>query len=132
MSDPVFRFVSSPAALAGSPGDWAVDMLRDGEAALVVDDGGLDAIVAIAHELDLVTVSVVRTESSREAQERTVRDYAGTLALVWVAPTFSAAARSWARARGAMTLLVEAEGALPDDERRRIERFVATLGRQAE
>ncbi len=31
-----------------------------------------------------------------------------------------------------MTLLVEADGALSDDERRRIERFVALLGRQAE
>jgi hypothetical protein len=31
-----------------------------------------------------------------------------------------------------MTLLVEAHGALPDDERRRIGRFLAMLGRQTE
>ena len=31
-----------------------------------------------------------------------------------------------------MTLLVEADGELPDAERRRIERFVVILGRQAE
>jgi hypothetical protein len=31
-----------------------------------------------------------------------------------------------------MTLLVEADGPLSDDERRRIDRFVATLGRQSE
>jgi hypothetical protein len=30
-----------------------------------------------------------------------------------------------------MTLLVEHDGPLPEQERRRIERFVATLGRQA-
>ena len=33
---------------------------------------------------------------------------------------------------GPMTLLVEVAGPLADDERRRIERFVALLGRQAE
>ena len=31
-----------------------------------------------------------------------------------------------------MTLLVEARGPLADDERRRIDRFVAILGRQSE
>jgi hypothetical protein len=31
-----------------------------------------------------------------------------------------------------MTLLVAANGPLAEDERRRVERFVATLGRQAE
>ena len=31
-----------------------------------------------------------------------------------------------------MTLLVEHDGPLPEEERRRIERFVAILGRQAE
>jgi hypothetical protein len=31
-----------------------------------------------------------------------------------------------------MTLLVAAAGPLEDEERRRIERFVATLGRQSE
>ena len=31
-----------------------------------------------------------------------------------------------------MTLLVEVDGALPEVERRRIERFLAILGRQSE
>jgi hypothetical protein len=31
-----------------------------------------------------------------------------------------------------MTLLVECSGALPETERHRIERFVASLGRQSE
>jgi hypothetical protein len=31
-----------------------------------------------------------------------------------------------------MTLLVEVHGTLPDDDRRRIDRFVSLLGRQAE
>jgi len=52
--------------------------------------------------------------------------------LVWIAADFSPAARAWARDRGPMTLLVSADGPLSEDERKRIERFVATLGRQAE
>jgi hypothetical protein len=51
---------------------------------------------------------------------------------VWSAAGFSDDARRWARERGPMTLLVEASGPLAEDERKRIERFVATLGRQAE
>jgi hypothetical protein len=31
-----------------------------------------------------------------------------------------------------MTLLVQADGALPDDEQRRVARFVSALGRQSE
>lgn len=58
--------------------------------------------------------------------------YAESLPLVWVSAGFSAGAAAWARDRGPMTLLVEASGALSGDERRRIERFVATLGRQSE
>jgi hypothetical protein len=48
------------------------------------------------------------------------------------APDFSGTVRTWARDRGPMTLLVEVDGALPEVERRRIERFLAILGRQSE
>jgi hypothetical protein len=56
--------VCSPAALVGEPKGWAAETLREGEVALLVDDGGLEAIVAAAHTLDLVTVSIVRSEES--------------------------------------------------------------------
>ena len=58
--------------------------------------------------------------------------YAQSLPLVWVSAGFSDAALTWARDRGPMTLLVTADAPLSEDERRRIERFVATLGRQSE
>jgi hypothetical protein len=132
VSAPIFRLVCVPAALDGAPGGWASDMLADGEIALLVDDGGLAAVDAVAHELDLVVVSVLRTETTAERQERTVMAYAAALPLVWVAPRFGDEARRWARERGPMTLLVEQDGALPEPERRRIERFVAALGRQVE
>jgi hypothetical protein len=51
---------------------------------------------------------------------------------VWVGAAFSDGAAAWARDRGPMTLLVAAEAPLDDEERRRIDRFVATLGRQSE
>jgi hypothetical protein len=128
MGDPLFRMVSVPAALAG----WSADMLRDGEVALLVDDGGLEAVSAVAHALRTATVRVVRTEATRGEQEATVIGYAAQLPLVWIAPAFSDDARRWARERGPMTLLVEGADALPDVERRRIERFLAILGRQSE
>ncbi len=134
-ADPLFRLVCVPSALDGSGGwggPWATEMLRDGEIALLVDDGGLGSIDEVAHALDLVTVSVVRTEKDAAEQERTVITYAASLPLVWIAPSFSDGAREWARKRGPMTLLVESGGPLPDEERRRIERFVAVLGRQAD
>lgn len=132
MAGPLFRMVCIPAALDGAPAGWAAGLLEDGEVALLVDDGGLDSVSAVAHALDLVTVAVVRAEQTDEQQERTVMDYAARLPLVWVASTFGERVRAWARERGPMTLLVEAAGALGADERRRTERFVATLGRQAE
>ncbi len=107
-------------------------MLSDGHMALLADDSGAAGISSVAHELDVLTVSVVRSETTAAEQEQTVIAHAATLALVWVGATFSDSARAWARDRGPMTLLVEAEGSLPEDERRRIERFVALLGRQAE
>ena len=127
-----FRFVCVPAALNGAPGGWARDMLQEGEIALVADAGGLDAVNDVARVLELPSIALVRGEQDASRQEQTVIAYAGSLPLVWVAPGFSESARRWARERGPMTLLVAAGGPLTDDERRRIERFVATLGRQSE
>lgn len=121
-----------PAALEGAPAGWAAEMLRDGEIALLAGGGGFEAIDAIAHALGLVTVQLVRGEQSAQLQQQTVIAYADKLPLVWVGESFSARATGWAHDRGPMTLLVAADGALSDDERRRIDRFVATLGRQTE
>jgi hypothetical protein len=117
--------------LTGSPDGWAVEMLQGGEVAVLLDQGGLEALDAVARTLDATTVSVLRSEATPEEQERTVMVHAGGLALVWVAPTFGAEARAWAEKRGPMTLLVEADGPLPEDERHRIERFVTILSGQA-
>jgi hypothetical protein len=107
-------------------------ILSQGEIALLIDDGGLDTINAVAHELGLVSMQVLRSEATAEAREQTVKQHAARLPLVWVADAFSEAVRVWAHDRGPMTLLVRAGGALPETERRRIERFVASLGRQTE
>jgi hypothetical protein len=132
MTEPSFRFVCVPTALADAPGEWAREMLRDGEIALLPAGGGLEAVNQVAHALGLASVPLVRGEDSRDAQEATVITYAEALPLVWVAPAFSDAATAWARDRGPMTLLVTAGAPLSDEERRRIDRFVATLGRQSE
>ena len=132
VSAPLFRFVCPPSAVAGAPEGWVAEMLSDGHMALLADGSGQAGINTVAHDLDALTVSVVRTESTAAEQEQTVIAHSATLPLVWVGPTFSDGARAWARDRGPMTLLVEVDGPLPDDERRRIERFVALLGRQAE
>jgi hypothetical protein len=129
---PIFRLVCGPAALDGAPRGWAAEMLRDGEVALLVDRGAMAAIDAVAHSLDVLAVRVLRGEATVERQEETVMAHAAALPLVWVGDGFSDAARDWARARGPMTLLVEVDGALSEAERRRIDRFVALLGRQAE
>lgn len=124
-----------PAALAGAGvgGDeWAREMLREGEIALLPADGGLAAIDDVARALDAVSVAVVRGEPDAERQERTVIEYAEALPLVWVGASFSETATQWAHDRGPMTLLVQTDRPLSDDERRRIDRFVATLGRQSE
>ncbi len=107
-------------------------ILSQGEIALLVDDGGLDTINAVAHALGLVSMPLLRSEATAEVQERTVIEHAARMPLVWVADSFSDAVRAWARDRGPMTLLVQSGGALPEAERGRIERFVAALGRQAE
>jgi hypothetical protein len=132
MAEPSFRFVCVPDALAGAPSGWAREMLRDGEIALLAGDGGLDAINGVAHDLGLVSVPLMRGEDSAQRQEQTVMAYAENLPLVWVGAGFGEGATAWARDRGPMTLLVPAAGPLSDEERRRIERFVATLGRQSE
>ena len=132
MAEPSFRFVCVPDALAGAPSGWAREMLRDGEIALLAGDGGLEAVNAVAHDLDLTSVPLVRGEESAKRQEQTVMAYAENLPLVWVSAGFGDGASAWARDRGPMTLLVAAGGPLAEEERRRIERFVATLGRQSE
>jgi hypothetical protein len=127
-----FRFVCVPLALQDAPAGWARDMLEEGEIALLADSGGLEAVNDVAHTLQLPSIALVRGEPDAAGQENTVIAYAESLPLVWVAPGFSESARAWARERGPMTLLVSAEGPLTDEERRRIDRFVATLGRQSE
>lgn len=118
--------------LAAAPDGWVAAMLEEGEVALLADAGGLDAITSLAHELGMVTVPVLRVERTSEQQEATVMAYAAAKPLIWIAPSFGEAAREWAQKRGPMTLLVEADGPLPDDERKRVERFAVILGRQAE
>jgi len=130
VSDPVFRLVCLPAALGEAPARWP--MLGEGELALLPGDGGLDEVAELAHRLDLVSIELLRGEADAAAQEDTVTEFAGALPLVWVAAKFSARARGWAERRGPMTLLVEGDDGLSADELRRIERFVATLGRQSE
>jgi len=132
MPDPLFRLVCTPGVLDDAPEGWVGTMLEEGELALLVDDGGLPAITALAHALDLVTVPLLRTEQSPAEQDGTVMSYAQSKPLVWIASAFGEAATRWAHQRGPMTLLVESDGELSLEERRRIERFVVILGRQAE
>lgn len=132
MADDLFRLVCSPGILDRAPDGWVATLLEVGELALLTDDGGLDAVTAVAHELDLVTVPLLRFEETSEQQERTVMAYAASKPLVWIAESFGDEARAWAQKRGPMTLLVDSGGPLSEDERRRVERFVVILGRQAE
>ena len=132
MADPLFHLVCAPGVLAAAPDGWVATMLEEGDIAVLADDGGLDAITALAHALDLVTIPVLRAEDTREQQEATVMTYAGAKPIVWIAPEFGEEATRWAHQRGPMTLLVEAAQPLSDDERKRVERFAVILGRQAE
>ena len=131
MTSSLFRLVCGPAVLTNAPAGWATEMLRDGEVAIVPDAEGLASIHAVARALDATAVAVVRGEDDAAAQERTVMAHAGPLALIWVASGFSDDARAWAQKRAPMTLLIEADGDLPQDERRRVERFVSILSGQA-
>ncbi len=132
MADPLFRLVCVPSALDGAPAGWAAEMLVDGDVALMPDDSGLDGIHSVARALDVATISVLRSEPTGDQLDRTVMTHAGSLPLVWLGASFSDRVTKWATDRGPMTLLVALDGPLSDDERRRIERFVALLGRQAE
>jgi hypothetical protein len=131
MSDHAFRFVSAPSALLGGPAGWALQMLRDGEVALLAGPDTTE-LSLVAHDLDQPVIGVLRAEADSAAQEQTVSVYAAHLPLIWVAPDFSPDIRHWARDRGPMTLLVEAAEPLSDEQRRTIDRFVAILGRQSE
>lgn len=130
--DALFRLACAPAVLAEAPPGWVAGILEEGEVALLADEGGLDAITALAHALDLVTVPLLRAEQTPQQQEETVIAYAGGKPLVWVAASFSENAARWARERGPMTLLIESDGPLSEHERKRVERFSVILGRQAE
>jgi hypothetical protein len=132
VADPLFRLACAAGVLSAAPDGWVATMLQEGEVALLADDGGLDAITALAHELDMVAVPVLRAERTTDEQEATVMAYAAAKPLVWIAASFGEAAQGWARKRGPMTLLVESGGALSEDERKRVERFAVILGRQAE
>lgn len=130
--DALFRLACAPAVLDCAPAGWVATMLEEGEVAVLADDGGLDAITALAHALDLVTVPLLRAEGTPEQQEATVIAYAEARPLVWVAASFSDSAAEWAHRRGPMTLLIESDGPLSQEERKRVERFAVILGRQAE
>jgi hypothetical protein len=132
VSEPGFHFVCVPSALIGLPAEWVTEMLGDAKIALLVDGGGFAAINEVAHNLGLISVPLVRREETVERQEETVMAYAGRLPLVWVGGDFSETVTAWASTRRPMTLLVKATGPLSEDERRRIDRFVAILGRQSE
>lgn len=132
VADPLFRLACAPTVLEAAPGDWVATRLAEGELALLPDGGGMDAVTALAHALDLVVVPVLRAEQTPDQQEATVIAYAEARPLVWIAASFSEQARQWAHRRGPMTLLIESAGPLSADERKRVERFAVILGRQAE
>ena len=85
MGGPLFRLVCTAGVLRTAPGGWVSTMLQEGELALLVDDGGLEAITALAHALDRVTVPLLRTEETPAQQDGTVMSYAGSKPLVWIA-----------------------------------------------
>ena len=132
MAEAIYRFVCVPGALADTARTWSREMLEQGELALLPDAGGLPSVDEVAHALGLTSVSVLRGEDSPERQQETVIAYADSMPLVWIDGGFSDRVTRWARDRGPMTLLVQCAGALSDEERRRIGRFVAALGRQSE
>jgi hypothetical protein len=132
VSERRFHFVCPASALIGVPAKWVTEMLADGEIALFADGNGFAAINEVAHTLGLISVPLIRGEETIKRQQETTMAYADRLPLVWVGDGFDERVTAWARDRGPMTLLVQTTGPLPENERRRIERFVASLERQAE
>ena len=132
VSEPVFHFVCVPSALVGAPAEWAIEMLGDGEIALLADGGGFAAINEVAQHAGPGQRSPGPMRGDGGASAGDGDGDGGRLPLVWVGEDFSEKVTAWARARGPMTLLVEATGPLSEDERGRIDRFVASLGRQSE
>ncbi len=129
-SAPLFRLICPPTAFDNAPTGWAADMLADGEVALELEGCEIGAINAAAHAFGYRTVRVLRIETSQEAKDETIITHAETLPLIWIAAGFSERIQQWARERGPMTLLVEADGPLPEAELGRLTRFVALLARQ--
>lgn len=127
MRDPLFRLICVPNVLTAAPGGWAAGLLDDGDLALATRAGDLASVKEVGAALDRPAIAVLR-----DGEDATAQAFAGPFPLVWVAPAFSDAAREWARRRGPMTLLVESGDALGEEDRRRIERFVGILDRQAE
>lgn len=131
MPESRFLFVCAPSSLCGTPSGWAREMLEEGEVALLASEG-IDAVNAVAHDLGQTSIELIRAESTAERQVETIIQYAGSMPLIWVDRQFTQRTRKWAHDRGPMTLLAESSGPLDDTERRRIDRFVAILGRQSE
>jgi hypothetical protein len=129
--EPRFLFVCAPSSLSGTPSGWAREMLEEGEVALLGSEG-IDAVNGVAHDLDQTAIELIRIESTPERQVETVMQHAGAMPLIWVDGSFSEHAQRWAHDRGPMTLLTQSSGPLDEEERRRIDRFVAILGRQSE
>ena len=127
MRDPLFRLICVPDVLASAPDGWAEGLLTDSELALAPSGDDLAAVRAVGRALDRPAIAVLRDDEDATAQA-----FAANLPIVWIAPSFSDAAQEWARRRGPMSLLVASSGALDDEDRRRIERFVGILDRQAE
>lgn len=127
---PLFRLICPPTAFDAAAPGWATDMLTDGEVALELEGCEIEAINAAAHAFGYRTVRVLRIETSQAAKDETIITHADALPLIWIAPAFSDRIRRWAQERGPMTLLLEADGPLPEPELGRLTRFVALLARQ--
>lgn len=127
MRDSLFKIICVPTVLTHAPEGWAAELLADGDLALTAGQGAPQGVREVGEALDMPAVAVLRDDA-----DATAKAFAGTFPLVWVAAGFSEEARTWAQRRGPMTLLIETDAALSDDDLRLVERFVAILDRQAE
>jgi hypothetical protein len=129
VSEPGFHFVCVPSALVGLPAEWVTDMLGDGKIALLVDGGGFAAIDEVAHTLGLISVPLPATRGNGGAS-------GGHGDGVRRSPPARVGGRRPQRdghRLGEQSPPDDvATGPLSEDERRRIDRFVAILGRQSE